>query len=73
MALANRCDRCGAYYTRTKNPMLKLIKSRGVATDGHKIDLCDDCQKALEEFMDTDYTFSKKFEGVDGIKENENG
>ena len=70
MAIANKCDRCGAYYTKTKNPTLKLIKSKGVHfSSGYKLDLCDKCQEALEEFMDTDYTFSKKFEGVDGIKE----
>ena len=80
MALANKCDRCGAYYTETRNSELKLIKSKGVHfSSGHKLDLCDKCQEALEDFMNTDYTFDEKLKEFDEKhfggpleKENEN-
>lgn len=64
MALANKCDRCGAYYTQTKNPELKLIKSKGVASN-MLVDLCPSCEEELKKFMCTDYTFNLKLAEFD--------
>lgn len=50
MANAKICDRCGMYYVRTRD----LKKYHLIQLDDMRrldVDLCPDCQKALEKFM----------------------
>lgn len=59
MANAKRCDRCGSFYRNNKfNTNLyntcaidgfKYTWSDG--DTGERIDLCDECQAALDKFM----------------------
>lgn len=61
MANAKRCDRCGKYYTTNKfmksvfTPQLYVTGIQRVWGDGDTgkiIDLCDDCQAKLSEFLE---------------------
>lgn len=60
MALANKCDRCGKFYTRPYTPELKVIQymhGYGERT----IDLCDDCLKGLVGFLGVNIDLSNPF------------
>lgn len=51
MAIARKCDRCGKFYDTPK-----CIQSVHVCRTRHPypdqiIDLCNDCQKKLEDFL----------------------
>ena len=50
MALANKCDRCGKLYERTRRNDEYKIKKLLPYTEVD-IDLCSECQEAFETFM----------------------
>ena len=50
MALANKCDRCGKLYERTRRNDEYKIKKLLPYTEVD-IDLCSECQEAFEKFM----------------------
>ena len=50
MARANKCDRCGKLYERKfLHDSYRIVKILPYVED--RIDLCEDCQRELEEFM----------------------
>ena len=50
MSLANKCDRCGKLYERTKRNDEDKIKKLLPYSEAD-IDLCSECQEAFEKFM----------------------
>ena len=50
MSLANKCDRCGKLYERTRRNDEYKIKKLLPYTEVD-IDLCYECQEAFEKFM----------------------
>ena len=51
MARANKCDRCGKLYERRVNNDAYKVKKVLVHYSEEYIDLCSECQEALEKFM----------------------
>ena len=57
--LASKCDRCGKYYERRPFNYTKVgeyslsVKKRSQSGTTYETDcdLCDDCQKAIQRFM----------------------
>lgn len=48
---AKKCDRCGNFYDKPAvNPEIRVTKQRPLCGE-YYIDLCDECQKKLEEFL----------------------
>ena len=55
MARANKCDRCGTLYERKISyDSYRIVKILPYTED--RIDLCEDCQKELEAFMNQSKT-----------------
>ena len=55
MSRANKCDRCGKLYERKiSHDSYRIVKILPYTED--RIDLCEDCQRELEEFMNQSKT-----------------
>lgn len=54
MASAYRCDRCQKYYQTIgyTGPDYCICRALGHNKAGIKVDLCPDCNKKLDEWMD---------------------
>jgi hypothetical protein len=60
MAAAFKCDRCGRFFDkrsplRTRYHVLRILKGNNFDTD-----LCDDCEKELDLFLNNAKTSSPK-------------
>lgn len=60
MASAYKCDRCGNYYQQIGYlpPNYCVCRSNGLKA-GVKLDLCPDCGKVLEDWMDGKETLNE--------------
>ena len=53
MSQAKQCDRCGAFYPAFRHDLDKdycgyyIVKNCHPPNEAYKLDLCDDCKKAL--------------------------
>ena len=51
MAIAKKCDRCGSFYGYSKNSEDNRAHNIIDTTSRNFIDLCDDCQSSLEDWI----------------------
>lgn len=50
---AKMCDRCGAaYQIKLQKYRITEIVMEGSRSRQHSVDLCDECQRALTEFLE---------------------
>ena len=64
MAKAYKCDRCGKLFEKTKST------ERFYVTSNREIkDLCPECQKILNDFMDNKINFEIITDAIKQIKE----
>lgn len=64
MAKAYKCDRCGKLFERTKS-----TERFYVITNRERKDLCPECQKMLDNFMDNKINFEIITDAIKQIKE----
>lgn len=65
MAMARKCDRCGKYYDRNEKYVFGREYALGLRFESSnnysdRIDLCDECQEKIKEFLGTDILRERK-------------